>query len=152
EDILTYELDRSGEMPEWRFCKDSKGFKNAFEALPKDLQLLGLLKGHALMGDKLSWHAVQTTLERAVRADILTADQSERVQKDMMIRASESVRESRCIPELKELGLTLEDAIKEYLEREVVFTPLDVITECAVLDFLQVGDDASKYLKGEKPQ
>ncbi|CAE7667247.1 epsE [Symbiodinium pilosum] len=149
KDMLLYELDRTGIMPAWRQVKDDSHFRDSMEALPRELQVLGLLKAQALMGNQLSWHAIRIALTRAVSMQIISEDDLETFSKDMLIKAAAEVKESRHFSELKDLHIVLEDAAQEYLDLQVVLSPLEVLTALSSLEILKVSDEVVEQLKAE---
>ncbi|CAE7248778.1 epsE [Symbiodinium natans] len=149
KDILLYELDRTGIIPAWRHVKDDTHFRDSMEALPKELKVLGLLKAQALMGNQLSWHAILTALTRAVSMEIFLEEDLETFSKDMLIKAAAEVKESRHFSELKDLHIVLEDAAREYLELQVVLSPLEVLTALSSLEILKVSDEVVQQLRAE---
>lgn len=149
KDILLYELDRTGIIPAWRLVKDDAHFRDSMEALPKELQVLGLLKAQALMGNQLSWHAIETALARAVSMEIISEEDLDVFSKDMLIKAAAEVKESRHFSELKDLHIVLEDAAREYLELQVKLSPLEVLTALSSLEILKVSEEVVQQLKAE---
>mmetsp|Transcript_73504 Transcript_73504/g.172163 ORF Transcript_73504/g.172163 Transcript_73504/m.172163 type:complete len:505 (+) Transcript_73504:53-1567(+) len=148
-DMLLYELDRSGIIPAWRQVEDDSHFRDSLETLPKELQVFGLLKAQALMGNQLSWHAVDTALSRAVSMQIICEEDLQAFSKDMLIKAAAEVTESRHFSELKDLHIVLEDAAREYLELQVVLSPLEVLLALSSLDILKVSDEVMAQLNSE---
>ncbi|CAE7261075.1 epsE, partial [Symbiodinium necroappetens] len=103
----------------------------------------------ALMGNQLSWHAIETALARAVSMEIISEEDLDVFSKDMLIKAAAEVKESRHFSELKDLHIVLEDAAREYLELQVKLSPLEVLTALSSLEILKVSEEVVQQLKAE---
>ncbi|CAJ1355429.1 unnamed protein product [Effrenium voratum] len=102
------------------------------------------------MGDQLTWKGVEGSLACAVQFSVLTKEEAAKVEKDILLKAAAEVKESRHFSELKDMGMTLEDAAREYLDSQVILSPLDVLAQGAALKLFEVSEDLWKQLAPKK--
>lgn len=101
---------------------DASIFNAALEMLPQEVQLYGLLKGHAYMSDQIPWDALQSALTTAEHMALVPGELRCNLNKELQdILGLESSSE-----ELQSLRRSLENAGSE-LWAALVFSPLEVM-------------------------
>lgn len=114
------ELHGSTILGEWSHV-DASIFQAALESLPQEVQLYGLLKGHAYMSNRLPWEALQAALTTAEHMAIITGELRCHVKKLLEDSLGNSPSE-----ELKLLHKAVQEAGSE-LSAILVLSPLNVM-------------------------
>mmetsp|Transcript_95604 Transcript_95604/g.169775 ORF Transcript_95604/g.169775 Transcript_95604/m.169775 type:complete len:521 (+) Transcript_95604:87-1649(+) len=144
---LYFRLDRSkGTRKPWSVLENKSEFDIALQRLPLELKFFSLLKAQSLMGEKLSWKAVQTAFDNAMDMEFIQDEVWDKFEAHITEAIEEEVFDEGRRAEVTDMGKAMDEAIYEYMVDEVKMSPLDVLSVLSELELLTVSDPVWAHL------